>query len=135
MGTHNDQAFISSHYTRMLARELRLHEPDLPKLLEGTDLPTSVLLPGDDTRLSGPQQLRVMRNARLLDPDPELDLRLGSQLDPSAHGPIGYLAQSSPDLITALRALRTPPRTRAPTAWPATSASNCWHSCPHAHCR
>ena len=106
MGTHNDQAFISSHYTRMLARELRLHEPDLPKLLEGTDLPTSVLLPGDETRLSGPQQLRIMRNARLLDPDPELGLRLGSQLDPSAHGPIGYLAQSSPDLITALRALR-----------------------------
>jgi len=106
MRTHTDQAFISSHYSRMLARELRLHEPDLPKLLEGTDLPTSVLLPGDETRLSGPQQLRIMRNARILDPDPELGLRLGSQLDPSAHGPIGYLAQSSPDLITALRALR-----------------------------
>ncbi len=98
--------FITSNYSRILARELGLQERDLPRLLQGTGLPRSVLLPGDDTRLSGAQQLRIIQNARSLDPAPELGLRLGLQLDPSSHGPIGYLALSSPDLLTALHALR-----------------------------
>ncbi len=129
MRNETGQPLISSHYSRMLARELRLHERDLPKLLQGTDLPTSVLLPGDETRLSGPQQLRIIHNARLLDPDEELGLRLGSQLHPSAHGPMGYLALSSPDLITALRALRDFLPLRIAIAQLGVEVSGRWLSC------
>lgn len=101
-----EQFFISSNYSRIIARELALQERDLPRLLEGTELPRDVLLPGDETRLSGPQQLRIIQNARRISGAPELGLRTGRQLQPSAHGPIGYLALSSPDLLTALQALR-----------------------------
>lgn len=98
--------FITSNYSRILARELRLQERDLPLLLQGTNLPASVLLPGDETRLSGEQQLRIIENARRINPAPDLGLQLGRQLHPTTHGPMGYLALSSPDLITALQALR-----------------------------
>jgi AraC-like DNA-binding protein len=102
-----DAGYVTSSYSRIVARELNLHERDLPRLLAGTDLSRDVLLmPGDETRLSGEQQLRVLQNARRLSGNPDLGLRIGQQLQPSAHGPIGYLALSSPDLITALKALR-----------------------------
>ena len=100
------QFFITSSYSRIIARELRLQERDLPGLLRGTGLPLQVLQPGDQTRLSGSQQLRIIRNARAFSSSPQLGLQLGRQLQPSAHGPIGYLALSSPDLVTALQALR-----------------------------
>lgn len=101
-----EQFFISSSYSRIIARVLGLQERDLQTLLSGTGLPQEVLLPGDETRLSGPQQLRILQNARRLSGDPALGLRLGQHLQPSAHGPIGYLALSSPDLVTALKNLR-----------------------------
>ena len=98
--------YITSNYTRILAREMRLQERDLPRLLQDTGLPRQVLLPGDETRLSGDQQLQIIHNARQIDSSPELGLRLGRQLTPFSHGPIGYLVLSSPDLITALQALQ-----------------------------
>ena len=98
--------FITSSYARIIARELHLQERDLPELLQGTGLPRSVLLPGDDTRISGAQQVRIIQNARRINTDPDLGLQIGRQLTPSAHGPIGYLALSSPDLLTALLSLR-----------------------------
>lgn len=98
--------FISSNYSRIVARELQLQERDLARLLQGTGLPQSVLLPGDETRLSWPQQAQVIKNAKLFNKIEELGLRIGQQLQPSVHGPIGYMALSSPDLITALQALR-----------------------------
>ena len=106
MDTTNAPVFITSNYSRILARELRLQERDLPHLLRGTGLPQTVLLPGDETRLSGAQQLRIIQNARDISGSPELGLRMGRQLQPASHGPIGYLALSSPDLMTALLALR-----------------------------
>ncbi len=101
-----DALFITSNYSRILARELHLQERELQRLLQGTGLPQQVLLPGDTTRLSGAQQLRIIQNARLIDDTPELGLQLGRQLRPTTHGPIGYLALSSPDLITAVQSLR-----------------------------
>ena len=101
-----DAIFITSNYSRIVARELQLQERDLPRLLQGTGLAVDVLLPGDETRLTVSQQLRIIQNARQIDTRPELGLRIGRQLYPSAHGPIGYLALSSPDLLTALQALR-----------------------------
>lgn len=106
MARQRDQFFITSNYSRIIARELRLHERDLPALLRGSGLPLQVLQPGDQTRLSGPQQLRIIQNAKAINGSPLLGLQLGRKLQPSAHGPIGYLALSSPDLITALQALR-----------------------------
>lgn len=97
---------ITSSYSRIVARELNLQERELPRLLAGTDLSGEVLMPGDETHISGDQQLRVLQNARRLSGRADLGLRIGQQLQPSAHGPIGYLALSSPDLITALKSLR-----------------------------
>ncbi len=98
--------FITSSYARILARELHLQERDLPVLLQGTNLDRSVLLPGDETRLSGAQQVRIIQNARKINTSPDLGLQIGRKLKPAAHGPIGYLALSSPDLLTALHSLR-----------------------------
>jgi AraC-like DNA-binding protein len=106
MTESRDSYFIPSSYSRIIARELCLQERDLPRLLRGTGLSTDVLMPGDETRLSGQQQLRIIDNGRRMLEVPEFGLRLGRQLNPSAHGPLGYLALSSPDLMTALESLR-----------------------------
>jgi AraC-like DNA-binding protein len=106
MSDASEHYFITSNYSRIIARELQLQEKDLTRLLSGTGLSRNVLLPGDDTRLSWPQQQRIIQNAKIFNNLPDLGLRIGRHLQPSAHGPIGYLALSSPDLITALRALR-----------------------------
>ena len=106
MTQSQDSYFIPSSYSRIVARELGLMERDLPRLLRGTGLSTDILLPGDETRLSGRQQLRILDNGRRMLDAPEFGLRLGQRLDPSAHGPLGYLALSSPDLLTALESLR-----------------------------
>ena len=103
--TH-DSYFIPSSYSRIAARVLDLQERDLPRLLQGTGLPPEILLPGDETRLTGRQQLRLLDNAGRMLGAPDFGLRLGRQLTPSAHGPLGYLALSSPDLITSLESLR-----------------------------
>ncbi len=106
MTPEGDSDFIPSSYSRIVARVLALHEKDLEKLLQGTGLPTRILLPGDETHMTGLQQVTVLRNARRMAESAEFGLRLGQQLQPAAHGPLGYLALSSPDLITALRSLR-----------------------------
>jgi len=97
---------IPSAYSRIVARELGLQEKDLPRLLQGTGLSRDILMPGDKTRLTGEQQLRVLENGSRMGDSPGFGLRLGRQLQPSAHGPLGYLALSSPDLTTALESLR-----------------------------
>lgn len=114
MTDNQDGYFIPSSYSRIVARELGLQERDLPRLLLGTGLPPEILLPGDETRLNGRQQLRVLDNGRRIMGSPEFGLRLGRQLHPSAHGPLGYLVLSSPDLITSLESLREFLPTRLP---------------------
>ncbi|MFK8041079.1 AraC family transcriptional regulator ligand-binding domain-containing protein [Congregibacter sp.] len=97
---------LPSTYSRIIARVAKLPERDLNKLLLGTGLPESILMPGDETYISGYQQLQIMQNGRELLGSPDFGLRLGEQLHPSAHGPLGYLALCSPDLRSALFALR-----------------------------
>lgn len=101
-----DSYFIPSSYSRIAARELGLQERDLGRLLQGTGLSPEILLPGDETYITGRQQLRILDNAQYMTATPEFGLRLGRQLQPSTHGPLGYLALSSPDLITSLESLR-----------------------------
>lgn len=121
--------FIPSSYSRIVARELGLQEKDLNRLLQGTGLRRDILLPGDETHLTGQQQLRVLENAWRMGNIPEFGLRLGRQLQPSAHGPLGYLALSSPDLITALRSLRDFLPMRIPFAQLELSLDRDWLRC------
>ncbi|MEP5764379.1 MAG: AraC family transcriptional regulator ligand-binding domain-containing protein [Halieaceae bacterium] len=104
---HSDAEYpLPSTYSRIIARVAQLQERDLGKLLYQTGLPESILMPGDDTYISGTQQLQIMKNGRQLLGAADFGLRLGEQLQPSTHGPMGYLALSSPDLLSALNALR-----------------------------
>lgn len=97
---------LPSTYSRIVARVAQLQERNLGKLLQATGLPESILMPGDETYITGEQQLQIMKNGRALLGSADFGLRLGEQLKPSAHGPMGYLAMSSPDLLSALNALR-----------------------------
>jgi AraC-like DNA-binding protein len=111
-----DEFPIPSTYSRIVARMLGLLERDLSRLLEGTGLPNEILLPGDDTYITGAQQLRVLENGRRILASPEFGLQLGQQLQPSSHGPLGYLALSSPDLMSSLQSLRDYQPVRLPLA-------------------
>lgn len=103
----NSESFsIPSSYSRIVARELGLQERELPRLLWGTGLPISTLLPGDEGLLTGQQQIQVLMNARQISGVNHIGLRIGRQLQPSSHGPIGYLALASPNLRSALEALQ-----------------------------
>jgi AraC-like DNA-binding protein len=93
---------VPSSYSRIAARELGLQERDLPRLLRGTGLPRSILLPGDETHITAQQQMRVLENAQHILGEPDFGLRLGRRLQPASHGPMGYMVLSSPDVITAL---------------------------------
>ncbi|MEH6593334.1 MAG: AraC family transcriptional regulator ligand-binding domain-containing protein [Halioglobus sp.] len=114
MAEVQDNYFIPSSYSRIIARELGLQERQLATLLLGTGLSSSILMPGDETRLSGRQQLQVLDNGRRMSASPDFGLRLGRQLHPSAHGPLGYLVLSSPNLLAALESLRDFLPTRLP---------------------
>jgi AraC-like DNA-binding protein len=95
---------INSSYSRIIARMLRLQERDLPALLAGTGLPVDILLPGDETHLSGEQQIQILANGHRLIHLPGFGLAMGQHLGPASHGPIGYLSLCSPDLESALSA-------------------------------
>lgn len=96
---------VSSGYLRIIARMLCLQERELPRLLAGTGLPIEVLMPGDETYLSGRQLVRILENGQGIMGGPDFGIALGKQLSPDAHGPIGYLSLASPDLLSSLRAL------------------------------
>jgi len=63
--------------------------------------------------LTAAQQVRIQRNALERSGQPELGLRLGKRLTPATHGAMGFVAYSSPDLLTALHAIHTFLPTRA----------------------
>ena len=126
---NQDAYFIPSSYSRIAARELGLQERDLARLLQGTGLSPDILLPGDETHITGRQQLRVLYNAQHMTATPEFGLRLGRQLQPSAHGPLGYLALSSPDLITSLNSLSDFLPVRLPVVQLDISSDRDWLQC------
>jgi AraC-like DNA-binding protein len=102
MNTRAEEFLVPCSYTRIVARELGMQERDLPQLLIGTGLSASSLLTAENTYITSKQQMRVLNNAQHILGLPEFGLRLGRQLQPSSHGPMGYLVLSSPDVITAL---------------------------------
>lgn len=94
-------ATIAINYSRWLARALELKECDLPLLFQHSGLhPDCLNDPRSQLTLS--QQMVLLNNAFALSNDPEFSLRLGQLLNPSSHGPLGYLILSSPDLKTAI---------------------------------
>lgn len=103
---------IPSNYSRLVARELNLTARQLPRLLRGTGLGVTQFL-SEDGLLTVAQQIQILRNAMDLSGQPEFGLRLGKRMTPATHGAMGFVAYSSPDLLTALHAIRTFLPTRA----------------------
>lgn len=103
---------IPSNYSRLIARELDLTARQLPLLLHGTSLDVQQFL-SEHSLLTPTQQIRILRNALALSGQPEFGLRLGKRLTPATHGAMGFAASSSPDLLSALRAIHTFLPTRA----------------------
>jgi len=95
-------ASIAVHYCRLMARQLNLQEKDLGILLRGSGLSQRELM-DDATLLTKSQQLQIMNNALEYSGNPAFGLELGLLLTPPTHGPLGFLANSSPNLGTAIR--------------------------------
>lgn len=100
------KAEIPSNYSRLVARELNLTANQLPALLRGTGIEVVEFL-DEDSLLSTAQLVQLLRNAQVLSGYPEFGLRLGKRLTPATHGAMGFAALSSPDLLSALRAIHT----------------------------
>lgn len=98
-------ACIPSNYSRLIARELGLHAQDVPDLLTMTQLSVDQFLQ-EDTLLTPQQQLQILQNSLRLANDDTFGLRLGQRLTSPTHGAMGFLVNSSPDLLTALRAFQ-----------------------------
>lgn len=98
-------ASIPSNYSRLIARVLGLHVQDLNKLLALTQLSSEQFLK-EETLLTPQQQIQILHNALRLSNDEAFGLRLGKQLTPPTHGAMGFLANSSPDLLTAVKAFQ-----------------------------
>lgn len=96
---------IPVNYSRLIARELELQIRELPDLLQATNLSTEQFTQ-DDALLSVNQQVQVFQNALALSQDEALGLRLGKRLTPLTHGMMGLLANSSPNILKMLEAIR-----------------------------
>ncbi len=98
-------ACIPSNYSRLIARELDLQARDVADLLARTELSVDQFL-REDTLLTPQQQLQILQNSLRLAKDQAFGLRLGRRLTSPTHGAMGFLVNSSPDLLTALRAFQ-----------------------------
>lgn len=99
------QPCIPSNYSRLIARELGLQTRDVPDLLAMTQLTVNQFLQ-EDTLLTPQQQLQILDNSLQLASDDAFGLRLGRRLTSPTHGAMGFLVNSSPDLLTAIRAFQ-----------------------------
>lgn len=96
---------MPSTYSRLIGLELGLTAKELPNLLLGTGLRLDQFLQ-EDQLVSASQQIQILRNALRLSPHPDFGLRLGKRLTPATHGAMGFVANSSPDLFTAVQAIQ-----------------------------
>tara|TARA_R110001592_G_scaffold363392_1_gene687147 strand:- start:73614 stop:74657 length:1044 start_codon:yes stop_codon:yes gene_type:complete len=95
-------ASIAVGYSRVIARQLQLQEKNLGILLKGSGLSVEELM-DDTTLLTKSQQLQIVHNAMQYSGNPALGLEIGCALTPPTHGPLGFLANSSPNLLTAIQ--------------------------------
>jgi AraC-like DNA-binding protein len=129
MVSSKEEFLVPCSYARIMARELGLQERDLPELLLGTSLPSSILLTADNTYITATQTMRILNNALRMAGAPDFGLRLGQQLQPSSHGPMGYLVLSSPDVFTALESFADFLPVRLPFSSVHISLDDHWLSC------
>ncbi len=101
-----DLACIPSSYSRLVARELQLQSRDLPKLLQHTGVLTEQFLQ-EDTLLTPRQQIQILENSLTLTNNPAFCLQMGKRFTAPTHGAMGFLLNSSPNLITAIKGLQT----------------------------
>lgn len=101
----DDIANIPSNYSRIIGRELELQMRDLPKLLKFSQLSPEQFLQ-EDILLTTRQQIQILNNALQLSPHVDFGLRLGRHLTPATHGAMGFLVNSSPNLLMALQAFQ-----------------------------
>ena len=126
-----EAASIPSNYSRLMARALGLLTQDLPKLLSNTRLSVEDFLE-ESTLLTAEQQVRILENALRLSGDEAFGLTVGKMLTPGAHGAMGFLVNSSPNLLTAMQAFQTFSPTRLSFVRIELIASKHWLEC-HYH--
>mgnify|MGYP003514816781 FL=1 len=105
MNENLETANIPSTYARMIGRELGLNIRELPQLLQFTQLSTEQLLQ-DETLLTARQLVQILQNSVALSEHADFGLRLGKRLTPTTHGAMGFLVNSSPNLLMALKAFK-----------------------------
>lgn len=105
MNENLETANIPSTYARMIGRELGLNIRELPQLLQFTQLNTEQLLQ-DETLLTARQLVQILQNSVALSEHSDFGLRLGKRLTPTTHGAMGFLVNSSPNLLMALKAFK-----------------------------
>ena len=121
-------ANIPSNYSRIIGRELALQLRDLPKLLKFTQLSVEQFMQ-DDTLLTAKQQVQILDNGLQLSPHEDFGLRLGRRLTPATHGAMGFLANSSPNLLMALKAFQSFVPTRMSFVRISLKTSPTWVEC------
>lgn len=99
-------ACIPTNYSRLVARVLDLQARELPTLLHETGISADQLMQ-ETTRLTSTQQIQILKNALRLADDDMFGLRLGQRLTPTTHGALGFMTNSSPNLLVALEAFKT----------------------------
>jgi AraC-like DNA-binding protein len=102
----SETASIPSNYARLMARALGLLVQDLPRLLANTGLSVDEFLE-ESTLLKPSQQIQILDNALHLSDDEAFGLTVGKMLTPATHGAMGFLVNSSPNLLTAMQAFQT----------------------------
>lgn len=88
-------------YSRAIARQLCLSEKEIWRLLVGTRITADRFI-YDDSPISSDDQKIIFQNTLNLSQDNAYGLQLGKALTPPAHGSMGFLANCSPTLYTAL---------------------------------
>lgn len=94
---------IPLSYSRIIGRVLGLQLRDVPQLLKFTSISLDAFL-HDDGYISRQTQIQILRNAATLSTDQYWGLKLGRALSSSTHGAMGFLINSSPNLLVALEA-------------------------------
>ena len=123
-----DVANIPSNYSRLIGRELALQIRDLPKLLKFTQLNSEQFM-RDDTLLTARQQVQILHNGLQLSKSEDFGLSLGRRLTPATHGAMGFLANSSPNLLMALKAFQSFVPTRVSFARLSLKTHPSWVEC------
>ena len=100
-----NSASIPSSYSRLIARILNLNERNLNLLLRFTNISKKQFLK-EELMITAQQQIQILQNALLLSKTKSFGLELGKNLTPPTHGTMGFLANSSPDFLTAIKAIK-----------------------------